>query len=298
MRRSIHAGSWYSNDAEILTEQIDQALSQAVEPFGSALKYIISPHAGYAYSLKTAGMSYGIIDTKKVNTVFILGPSHHLPLKGCAVDVSSTLQTPFGELQVDNDITTELLKGKCFKELSKRNSEEEHSIEMQLPILHYVANKSNADHIKVVPIVVGYMLNEGLEDVGQALLPYFEKEDTIFVISSDFCHFGKRFGFTRTGFEDQDMPIWKAIESLDLDGVKLIVEHDLEGFLAYLRKTKNTICGRHPIEVLLKLISMSQLKITSKMLSYTQSSKCSERSDSSVSYCSIAGMLSANAAEA
>eukprot|EP00371_Babesia_bovis_P001312 XP_001609959.1 hypothetical protein [Babesia bovis T2Bo] len=245
MRRSIHAGSWYSNDAEILTEQIDQALSQAVEPFGSALKYIISP-----------------------NTVFILGPSHHLPLKGCAVDVSSTLQTPFGELQVDNDITTELLKGKCFKELSKRNSEEEHSIEMQLPILHYVANKSNADHIKVVPIVVGYMLNEGLEDVGQALLPYFEKEDTIFVISSDFCHFGKRFGFTRTGFEDQDMPIWKAIESLDLDGVKLIVEHDLE-------------------------VSNKYIKIT-----LVQSSKCSERSDSSVSYCSIAGMLSANAAEA
>ncbi|GFE54738.1 cell motility mediator, putative [Babesia ovis] len=290
MRRDTHAGSWYDDDANTLGNEIDQALSHAVESSVPNLKYIISPHAGYFYALRTAAMSYSMIDPSIINTVFILGPSHYLPLRGCAVDISRSLKTPLGNLKVDIKIVDSLVDEYDFMVLNKRRSEQEHSIEMQLPILKHLFNRSGATHIKVVPILVGYVDHTDLEHIGEALLPYFQREDTLFVISSDFCHFGKRFSFTQTGYEDEGFPLWEAIKKLDLDGVKHILKHDLEAFLKYLKETKNTICGRHAIEILLKLISLAGIKIHSKMLSYTQSGKCANLQDSSVSYCAIAGI--------
>ena len=33
------------------------------------------------------------------------------------------------------------------------------------------------------------------QEYGKLFAPYFDDPDTIFVISSDFCHWGKRFEF-------------------------------------------------------------------------------------------------------
>jgi predicted class III extradiol MEMO1 family dioxygenase len=44
----------------------------------------------------------------------------------------------------------------------------------------------------------------------------------------------------------------------------LIEAHDLEGFQKYLKETRNTICGRNPIQLLLAII---QLASSSKNLS-------------------------------
>ena len=79
------------------------------------------------------------------------------------------------------------------------------------------------------------------------MLPYFEDERTLFVVSSDFCHWGKRFRFTHKFDEFTDEDIYKSIEKLDRQGMTLIEQQDLAGFQSYLSETKNTICGRYPI---------------------------------------------------
>ncbi|KOB65512.1 SWI5-dependent HO expression protein 3 [Operophtera brumata] len=79
----------------------------------------------------------------------------------------------------------------------------------------------------------------------------------LFVISSDFCHWGARFRYT---WRDKTSPIHQSIEWLDR-----------QPFTDYLNKYGNTICGRHPIGVLLQ---------------YAQSSQCVTAQDSSVSYAS------------
>ena len=61
------------------------------------------------------------------------------------------------------------------------------------------------------------------------------------------------------------------------------------GFSNYLGKTKNTICGRHPIGVLLGALSELEKGGRSaeiKWVRYEQSSKCLNIRDSSVSYAS------------
>jgi len=60
-------------------------------------------------------------------------------------------------------------------------------------------------------------------------------------------------------------------------------------FAEYLTRTKNTICGRHPIGVLLGALSKLEEEGRSaeiKWVRYEQSSKCFDIKDSSVSYAS------------
>lgn len=71
--------------------------------------------------------------------------------------------------------------------------------------------------------------------------------------------------------------------------MKLIENLDEKGFNKYLREYGNTICGRHPIGVLLQAvkalqINNSNLSPSIKFVKYAQSSQCQSLRDSSVSY--------------
>ncbi|KAK1442841.1 hypothetical protein BgAZ_303590 [Babesia gibsoni] len=291
MRKDTHAGSWYSDNEVELTEEIRECIGDLSEATLKRVKYIISPHAGYAYCLKTAAYAYKIIDTSTIKTVFILGPSHYLALRGCGVDTFKALNTPLGPLHVDTDIVESLRKKDGFASIRKYDSEKEHSMEMQFPLLKFILKRASTEGVKVVPIMVGPLDGDYLDMAGHALVPYFQRQDTVFIVSSDFCHFGHRFGFTHTGYEGDGIQLWEAIEKLDLAGVEHIVKHDLKGYKRYLRETENTICGRYPIELLLKLIGLSEMCLDSEMLAYSQSGKCMRLHESSVSYCSIAGYV-------
>lgn len=65
--------------------------------------------------------------------VFILGPSHHHYLTGCALSKCKTYETPLGSLKLDLDTIAELHKTGQFDTMSHSVDEAEHSIEMQLP---------------------------------------------------------------------------------------------------------------------------------------------------------------------
>jgi AmmeMemoRadiSam system protein B len=64
---------------------------------------------------------------------------------------------------------------------------------------------------------------------------------------------------------------------------------DDSGYNKYLDETSNTICGRHPIGVLLNIINNSTLKdkLTTRLEKYAQSSQVTLKNDSSVSYASL-----------
>ena len=64
-------------------------------------------------------------------------------------------------------------------------------------------------------------------------------------------------------------------------------------FADYLRRTKNTVCGRHPIGVLMAALEAGETSSGKfKFIRYEQSSKCSELADSSVSYASAFAVIS------
>ena len=61
---------------------------------------------------------------------------------------------------------------------------------MHMPFIRHVLGP-----VKIVPIIVGEVKEEILDQVSSVLAPYFEEENTVFIISSDFCHWGTRFNY-------------------------------------------------------------------------------------------------------
>ena len=107
------------------------------------------------------------------------------------------------------------------------------------------------------------------------------------MVSSDFCHWGERFDYCPC---DKTSAIHEYIERLDKDGIEAIVSHDRKRFEGYLKETKNTICGRYPITLLMAIIEEAKQQgadLESKLAQYDQSSQVTTPDDSSVSYASI-----------
>uniref|UniRef100_F6XER0 Protein MEMO1 n=2 Tax=Ciona intestinalis TaxID=7719 RepID=F6XER0_CIOIN len=284
-RRASHAGSWYEGKGEDLDMQLSKWLSDASGSNHRPARAIISPHAGYSYCGSCAAHAFSQIDPNTVEKVFILGPSHHFYLKECALSPTSTYITPLYNLKIDQEVYQELYGTGKFRTMSQSVDEDEHSIEMQLPYIAKVM-ESKKGQFTIIPILVGSLDQASEKLYGEILAKYMNNPNNVFVISSDFCHWGRRFQYTR--YDEQHGEIYKSIEALDRKGMQLIENLDPEGFYEYLAAYKNTICGRHPIAVMLNAVKTAQngngLRLEFKFLDYKQSSKCRVHSDSSVSY--------------
>ncbi|EFA78335.1 hypothetical protein PPL_08986 [Heterostelium album PN500] len=278
IRSCTHAGSWYSRNASELSKQLDNWLGET-KSIGENTRAIIVPHAGYSYSGRAASRGYINLDASKYKRIFILGPSHHVYMKTCGLTKLTHFETPIGNLEVDTEVIKKLDDTSIFTWTTKDVDEDEHSIELHLP---YVAKMIQDKKIKIVPIMVGSLSKDTEEQYGKVLAPYFDDPENFFVISSDFCHWGKRFGYTH--YNQSAGPIHKSIEELDRTGMSMIETGDPLQFSTYLKETKNTICGRNPIAVMLWTAKNSRNKHSIKSLHYEQSSQCMNMNDSSVSY--------------
>ena len=89
-----------------------------------------------------------------------------------------------------------------------------------------------------MPILVGSLKpGEGkdTEDAfGRVMAQYLDSDENLFVISSDFCHWGSRFNFTwHKPSESGGDEIWESVEYLDRKGMSLIEAVDGSGFQEY-----------------------------------------------------------------
>jgi AmmeMemoRadiSam system protein B len=71
-----------------------------------------------------------------VKRIFILGPSHHVRLSGCALSSQDKYETPLYDLTIDHQMYAELESTGAFERMNQQVDEDEHSLEMTLP---YVA---------------------------------------------------------------------------------------------------------------------------------------------------------------
>jgi len=306
----------------VLSKQLAEWLA-AVQPTGeqeftppiAGCRAIIAPHAGYTWSGRAAAWAYRSIDTRGIKRVFILGPAHHVHLSRCDVSGCDYYATPLGKLRLDKEVIGDLKKTGKFGTMSIDTDKDEHSIEMHLPYVYHIFKDSD---ITVVPILVGSINQSQQKSYGSILAPYFADPENFFVISGDFCHWGRSYGYTfyypeplpsdvpgiylrsnNQGLLSQ-RPIHASIRDLDQEALDILTlsqsseEHSPAAdshikFLGYLDRTGNTICGRKPIGVLLGILSEIEkegLKPRLRFVRYEQSSKCTSVSGSSVSYAS------------
>ena len=292
IRVAYHAGSWYSDKPKSLAKELSGYLSdENISEKSQFLKSVIVPHAGYYYCGPTAGKAFINIRPENYSRVVVLGPSHHEYFQGCGVTPFSTFETPFGNVDVDTKTCAELLSNDFYFKLPQSVDVKEHSIEMEMPFLKYIFGEKE---FSIVPIMVGFTNLEVNRKIGETLYKLYEDPKTLFVISSDFCHWGKNFAFTY--YDNSYSTIWESTQNLDKQALDIIAEINPEKLDAYFKKTKNTICGRNPITIVLSIIESYKRNNTDKNVSfdtlgYAQSSKVTSMKESSVSYAAGANFI-------
>lgn len=79
--------------------------------------------------------------------------------------------------------------------------------------------------------------------------------------------------------------IYQSISDLDHAGMALIEAHNPAGFVDYLAKYKNSICGRIPILIYLHAICLAKdSSLKTRFVKYSQSNQAKTTKDYSVSY--------------
>jgi len=192
--------------------------------------------------------------------------------------------TPLGALPLDNEIISKLRCSGHFDELSVEDDENEHSLEMQLPFLRHITKGVD---IKIVPIVVGHVASRDIDRYSSLLSTFFNDPRILFVISSDFAHWGSRFGYTYLPASEMCFSVNESIKNLDSEAIEAIANIDAKKFSRHLQHTGNTICGQTPIKIYLQLAETSGKELQSQLLAYSQSTRKASLRDGCVSYAAI-----------
>jgi AmmeMemoRadiSam system protein B len=275
-------------------------------------------HAGYTYSGPAAAWAYKSLDLSNAKRIFLLGPSHSWGLPGCALTKHDNYATPLGDLIIDKTTVEELAATKKFVTMSTDRDATEHSMEMHLPYIYKMLSlhfKSEAEHPPLIPILVGATDPKAEKAYGEIIAPYLADPTSVFIVSSDFCHWGLRFEYTyylpastttstggyslkRKDRAPTNPPIYESIARLDKMAFDAIEGGKHDDFVGNIEETENTVCGRHPIGVVMAAIEKlrEQGKIKGgegrfKFVRYERNEDVEDVSDSSVSYASAFTVL-------
>ncbi len=238
------AGSWYQADPAGLRAELTGYLSAVPAAAPEPILALILPHAGYRYCGPVAAAGLKTVEGQAYRRVIVLGPTHRVNLPGrLCLPGFARLATPLGEVEVDAAARDRLAKDPLFAGPAAAQADE-HSAQIIVPLLQATLKPG----FKLLPLVVGQLDADAVRKTAEALRPLVDQE-TLVVASSDFTHYGPRFGY---------MPFMRDVpanlERLADTAYEAIAARDAGRFLAQTAANGDTICGRHAIAVLLALL--------------------------------------------
>ena len=209
VRQPAVADMFYPANPHELHRMVVSYLNEAQKPGldSVAPKAIVAPHAGYIYSGPIAASAYARLKPAKdqITRVILLGPTHRVPLLGCACSTAQYFATPLGNIPLDRKMINGILSLPFVQELDEAHALE-HSLEVHLPFLQEVLTE-----FTLVPIVVGDCTPA---QVGELLEAVWGGPETLIVVSSDLSHYHDYETAKR-----MDSATCKAIEDLDLASI-------------------------------------------------------------------------------
>ena len=270
---------WFPANSKDLKAAVGKYLTDAgtVAVEGKPIA-IIAPHAGYNYAGPTMGYAYKALAGQKYDRVVILAPSHVVGFAGGHIGDWDYYSTPMGSSELDRIACRKLLVSGIVS-TQPRADDKEYSIQNQLPFLETVLPDA-----RIVPIIVGGpQTDDNIRKLGDALRSV-ATPDTLYVVSSDFTHYGERYHYEPyKGAADLKAAVRKGDEA----AVDLIAADDLTGFRALMKKRDApTICGSEAIAVLLRVLE-GRKDIRGRLVHYAASGERSGDWSNSVSYAAV-----------
>ena len=229
----LHDFDWNSKD---LLSEIYQSIDL------NGIHGLIVPHAGWVYSGKTAFVAYQLLKKCKCRKIALLGPSHQKFFHGALADNHESWNTPLGDCSIFKD---------DYFPVDNEVHEKEHSLEVQMPFIHYASPSS-----EVLPLVVGEVSEHQAKDYSKHLMD----EDYFVIISSDLSHY-------------HPLNRAKIIDAKTIEAIEKTDENNIEA------------CGRNPLKV--AFVLMGELNQTSHLIHYSTSAEAFGDATSVVGYASF-----------
>lgn len=182
IRKAAVAGYFYPDDPEILEKMVREFEDNSkIENYTP--KAIVVPHAGYIYSGPVAASAYILLKniSDKISRVVLIGPSHHVLVRGVALSSADFFETPLGKLEQDIKLRDELVNHQGIS-INDDAHLEEHSLEVQLPFLQMILNR----RIKILPAVTNMATPQ---QISHFLDLIWGSDETLIVVSSDLSHY-------------------------------------------------------------------------------------------------------------
>jgi AmmeMemoRadiSam system protein B len=175
------AGAFYPADPVELRDSVDSLLAHASAMAGPPPKAIVVPHAGYVYSGAIAATGFAQLEAEadRISRVVLLGPCHRVLVDGIAVPDCEVLETPLGEIVVDQAAIESV---ETYVVRHARAHAKEHSLEVQLPFLQ----RTLGNRFKIVPLGVGDVDAERVADLIEQL---WGGPETLICVSTDLSHY-------------------------------------------------------------------------------------------------------------
>lgn len=265
LRKAQFAGSWYPKDPEALSALIDRYLKNVPDPTlpsGDPLA-IIAPHAGYAFSGQVAAYAYRLIQNKNFESVVILAPSHKWGFEGCSIYPNGEYETPFGTVQVDALLASEISKATGFGFISQAH-QAEHSVEIQVPFVQKVLPQA-----KIVPIVMGIPKRATITRLAEGLKKVLDGKKALVIASTDLSHFFAKEEANRR----------------DNETIALIQNFQTNQLIRKCERKENIMCGGGPV---VAALLFGKDKASVEILRYADSSEVNQDKSQVVGYLAAA----------
>lgn len=199
IRRPAVGGSFYPAEPAYLEDLVEELLDRAeglapvADPIDSTVVGLLVPHAGLVYSGVVAAAGWRLLGIQAVDpppTVVLLGTNHTAGwLDGVGIWDAGAWRTPLGDVPVDSELAAAILDlGRPFV-VDRPAHGDEHSIEVQLPILHVVRPGA-----AIVPLAVAAGTGGGAVAAGERLGRLLAErrtagESVLLAISTDMAHY-------------------------------------------------------------------------------------------------------------
>ncbi|HII60603.1 MEMO1 family protein [Pyrococcus horikoshii] len=246
----------------------------------------VAPHAGYVFSGFTASRTYKAIYEDGLPEVFVIfGPNHTGLGSPIALYPEGEWITPMGSIKVDSKFAKEIVKRSGIADLDDLAHKYEHSIEVQLPFIQYIAEKAGVE-VKIVPITLGIQDEEVSRSLGRSIFEASTSlgRDTIIIASTDFMHYGSFYGYVPFRGRPEELP--NMVRDWDMRIIRRILDFDLDGMFSEIREMNHTMCGPGGVGAGIIYSRLMKAK-EAELLHYTTSFEVSRSPDAIVGYASI-----------
>jgi len=196
VRRAIFAGSWYPRDAAGCEREIRSFFEDKnFKPvFERNVIGGITPHAGWYFSGSIACNVIHSLREKNPPEVIVIFGMHLHTGSPCYIMTDGVWETPFGEIQIERELSRELTERFSFIIETPKNYSEENTIELQLPFIKYFYKDA-----KIVPI--GVPPTKKAIEIGRAVAEISSRLGMNLKLlgSTDLTHYGFNYGFVPKG---------------------------------------------------------------------------------------------------